>query len=66
MAKGYVAFKNLARDQWVSADEYKNHEAAAEWVSRALAHLGMAASDIAGKPAYPLNDQPNGATVLDV
>lgn len=66
MAKGYVAFKNLARDQWVSAKQYKNHETAAAWVSRALVDLKMPASDMHGKPEYPLDAQPDGAEVLDV
>ena len=66
MSKGYAAFKTLARDEYCSADEYKNHELAAAWASRALTHLSLPASEMAGKVRYPLDSQPSGATELDV
>jgi len=44
---------------------YRNHEVASDWVARCLAHLGLPASSISGKPLYPLNDQ-TGYQVVDV
>ncbi|WGW04564.1 hypothetical protein [Tropicibacter oceani] len=66
MSKGYAAFKTLARDEYCSAKEYKNHDGAADWASRALTHLGIAANQMSGKVRYPLDSQPSGATELDV
>jgi hypothetical protein len=66
MPRGYIAFKTLARDEYCSADEYKNHETASEWVRRALDHLDIEANQILGKPRYPLDDQPDGAEILDL
>ncbi len=65
MPRGYIGFTTKDRDKYCSAEMYRNHEVASDWVARCLAHLDLPASSISGKPIYPLNDQ-TGYQVIDV
>lgn len=54
MPEGYISFKT-ATGMYVSTKKYKNHAEAAKWVAAELKAQNLKASDIKGKPAYPVD-----------
>lgn len=55
MPDGYISFKTNAGTH-VSTKKYKNHAEAAKWVAAELKAQNLKASDIKGKPAYPVDE----------
>ena len=53
MAEGYASFKT-ATGMYVSNKKYKNHDEVADWVKAEIKSAGIKASDIRGKPSWPV------------
>jgi hypothetical protein len=63
MPKGYQSFQRTStRVTYCSKDKYANHDLAKAWVTRALEHFGIQASDTKSYN-YPLDSQPVRATI---
>jgi hypothetical protein len=59
---GHQCFKTKSRDVYCSGYIVKNHDEGAAWISDALVHFDLRASDILGKP-YIKENIPAGAIV---
>ena len=54
MSEGYISFKT-DKGTHVSTKKYKSHVDAAKWVSAEIKDKGIKASDIIGKPSWPVD-----------
>ena len=54
MSEGYICFKT-DNGTHVSTKKYKSHADAAKWVSAEITAQGLRASDIIGKPSWPVD-----------
>lgn len=58
----YQCFKTIDRDVYCSSQTFKSHDPAAQWVADCMAHFGIPANNIHGKP-YERDSQPEGAVI---
>ena len=54
MAEGYGSFKT-DKGMFVSSKKYKSHAEVAKWVAAEIKSAGIKASDIKGKPSWPVD-----------
>lgn len=59
----YQCFKTINRTIYCSSLPVRNHAEGAAWVNRAMAHFGIQADEIRGKP-YLADSIPQGAIVF--
>ena len=55
MSEGFICFK-VSAGTVVSTKKHKSHAEAAKWVAAELKAQNLKASDIKGKPAYPVDE----------
>jgi len=53
MPEGYASFKT-GKGMVVSTKKFKSHAEVAKWIAGEVVALGIKATDIRGKPAWPV------------
>ena len=61
MSEGFICFK-VSAGTVVSTKKYKSHAEAAKWVGPELAARGLKATDIIGKPSWPVDKNGKSTT----